>query len=65
MDPASFYPDGWPRCVYCGQPALDGHLTCGHASCSEGQARNDALRDWRTAHSLDASEAPPEPGQGN
>lgn len=36
----SFYPPGWPSCPNCGRPALDGHLTCGHAECSEREARN-------------------------
>ena len=33
------YPDWWPDCVTCGEPALDGHLTCGRAECDEGAAR--------------------------
>lgn len=32
------YPDDWPRCA-CGDFALDGHLTCGRAACSESEAR--------------------------
>lgn len=32
------YPAGWPRCA-CGEPALDGHLTCGRLGCSESAAR--------------------------
>jgi len=35
------YPRNWPRCVYCGHHALDGHLTCGRGCCSELKARND------------------------
>lgn len=35
----SFYPPDWPRCVVCGDYALDGHLTCGRVSCDEAQAR--------------------------
>ena len=34
------YPVGWPRCVSCGEPALDGHLTCGRVECNEGRARH-------------------------
>lgn len=34
------YPDDWPTCLFCDRPALDGHLTCGRASCSEGAARD-------------------------
>lgn len=33
------YPSDWPKCVWCGDPALDGHLTCGKASCGESEAR--------------------------
>jgi hypothetical protein len=33
------YPEGWPRCVSCGDEAMDGHLTCGRANCNEGPAR--------------------------
>lgn len=36
----SIYPDDWPRCVVCGEPALDGYLTCGRAECDEKQARD-------------------------
>ena len=34
-----YYPDGWPQCA-CGAPVLDGHLTCGQATCQEGGARH-------------------------
>lgn len=37
------YPDNWPRCL-CGAAALDGHLTCGRASCSESEARDQRAR---------------------
>lgn len=33
------YPPGWPKCVSCDLPALDGHLTCGNAACDERHAR--------------------------
>ena len=33
------YPNNWPRCVSCGDFALDGHLTCGRAGCDEGGSR--------------------------
>lgn len=33
------YPKDWPTCVFCGDPVLDGHLTCGRATCSESDAR--------------------------
>lgn len=33
------YPPDWPTCVWCERPALDGHLTCGRATCSESGAR--------------------------
>ena len=33
------YPDDWPRCPGCGEPALDGHITCGDVRCGEGQRR--------------------------
>ena len=31
--------DGWPKCA-CGEPRLDGHLTCGRSTCSESEARD-------------------------
>lgn len=42
-----YYPPGWPKCLYCDRPALDGHLTCGLVSCSEAQAREDNLEEWQ------------------
>lgn len=33
------YPPNWPTCFFCDDPVLDGHLTCGRASCSEADAR--------------------------
>ena len=33
------YPVGWPSCPGCGQPALDGHITCGLFSCNEAGRR--------------------------
>ena len=42
----SGYPAGWPRCG-CGKPVMDGHLTCGEATCSES-----AARDKRVSHSV-------------
>jgi hypothetical protein len=38
---ASFYPGGWPACPACGEPAMDGHITCGRMQCDEGGHRND------------------------
>lgn len=38
------YPPNWPRCD-CGQPCLDGHLTCGNVACgtqAEAEARRRA-----------------------
>ena len=34
------YPAGWPACVFCGEPVLDGHLTCGRVECNESAARD-------------------------
>lgn len=34
------YSSDWPRCMFCERPSLDGHLTCGNATCSEGAARD-------------------------
>jgi hypothetical protein len=28
------YPRGWPKCVRCGDDALDGHSTCGRFECN-------------------------------
>ena len=36
------YPAGWPACIFCGEPALDGHLTCGCVACDEAAARDRA-----------------------
>jgi hypothetical protein len=33
------YPDDWPLCPVCEEPALDGHITCGSANCNEGEER--------------------------
>jgi len=27
------YPEDWPKCPGCGLPVMDGHATCGDASC--------------------------------
>jgi len=35
------YPAGWPTCVYCPEPAMDGHLTCGKVTCCEVSARTE------------------------
>jgi hypothetical protein len=40
------YPVDWPRCMFCGNFALDGHLTCGRAECNEADARAE-LSLWR------------------
>jgi hypothetical protein len=37
----SHYPAGWPRCA-CGEPVMDGHLTCGQARCGT-QAQASAI----------------------
>lgn len=37
--PTGAYPPGWPSCPACARPALDGHITCGEASCDEGAWR--------------------------
>ena len=42
------YPDGWPRCVSCGRPALTDHLTCGDVRCNEGAARNLRQEHYET-----------------
>jgi hypothetical protein len=33
------YPANWPRCPGCGQPAMDGHISCGRVECGEGSRR--------------------------
>jgi hypothetical protein len=33
------YPKDWPKCPGCGEPALDGHITCGKLKCDERAAR--------------------------
>lgn len=37
------YPKDWPACA-CGEPVLDGHLTCGRVTCDEGGARGRQQR---------------------
>lgn len=34
-------------CVYCGDQALDGHLTCGRVTCDESAARRTQEREFR------------------
>jgi len=34
------YPVKWPKCVFCDEFALDGHLTCGRHQCDESEARS-------------------------
>jgi hypothetical protein len=29
------YPKDWPKCPKCGDPAMDGHITCGKLECDE------------------------------
>lgn len=41
---AKMYPANWPRCPGCGEPALDGHITCGNVACNEGAHRNGGGR---------------------
>lgn len=43
----SGYPANWPRCVSCGDYALDGHLTCGRVECDEGHARSHYAEEAR------------------
>lgn len=33
------YPPDWPKC-HCGDPVLDGHLTCGQLQCDERGQRD-------------------------
>jgi hypothetical protein len=33
------YPANWPQCPKCGEPALDGHITCGSVECNESEKR--------------------------
>ena len=38
---SSLYPPEWRRCP-CGEPVLDGHVTCGDAMCNESATRRMA-----------------------
>lgn len=38
------YPKDWPKCLGCGEPVMDGHLTCGSVGCKEAAMRDDPLR---------------------
>jgi hypothetical protein len=40
MSTDGLYPTTWPRCPVCGDYALDGHITCGRASCPEWVQRD-------------------------
>jgi len=39
------YPADWPRCPACGEPALDGHITCGSVACNEDEHRRRLAHD--------------------
>ena len=41
------YPENWPKCPSCGEPALDGHVTCGSALCNESGARQAVAQKYR------------------
>jgi hypothetical protein len=43
----SIYPENWPRCPYCGDYALDGHLTCGRVACDEREVSDRKNEEWR------------------
>ena len=49
----SIYPANWPRCLSCGDFALDGHITCGRAECDESGAREQRrhVHDWQPTDS--------------
>jgi hypothetical protein len=56
------YPTNWPRCA-CGEPVMDGHLTCGRVTCSESAARDgDRLRECvaKIAGAIDRGECQPQ-----
>ena len=40
-----YYPAGWPACAACGEPALDGHATCGRLACDERADWGNSLPD--------------------
>jgi len=40
------YPADWPRCPACGEPALDGHITCGSFACNEAWHRRRLADDF-------------------
>jgi hypothetical protein len=42
--PIMTYPADWPRCPACGEPALDGHITCGRVQCDEHRQRRKGER---------------------
>jgi len=42
--PTFGYPPDWPACL-CGEPVLDGHVTCGRAECDEAAARDERRRE--------------------
>ena len=53
----SMYPANWPRCVYCGDYAMDGHLTCGRVQCNEVRARESPDAQWRRSREATANES--------
>lgn len=52
------YPKNWPKCVNCGAPRLDGHLTCGRAECDEAGARRRNEDEQRQIEEADAYHDP-------
>jgi len=51
------YPQGWPTCA-CGDPVLDGHLTCGRVECDESGARATRQSSWTEEDHRRALEQP-------
>jgi len=58
------YPSEWPRCPSCGDFALDGHLTCGRATCDERAARDSRVLNQWVAFNGDAGRTVVDVGWG-
>jgi len=44
------YPENWPRCPGCGEPALDGHITCGDSACGSESGWREELGSHYVRH---------------
>ena len=53
------YPQNWPLCPECGQPTMDGKVTCGRSACGGLQSRHKSPYRSADARMEDTSEPLP------